>query len=123
MWMAPDGRAVTIQGLITSDVSVEVPKDAIVRVQVQDVSVADAPAKVIAEDVWERGPSQRDEVRISTFELEARGLEPGRTYSLWVHVDMDGSGKLSPGDMITTQSFPIDTRRASVRIDATVVPI
>ncbi|HEX8851055.1 MAG TPA: YbaY family lipoprotein [Gemmatimonadaceae bacterium] len=78
-------------------------------VQVEDVSRADAPSLVVAE-------LRRSGVRLSPgdevpFEVDvpAGVIDPKHHYSVRVHVDASGSGNMSRGDLITTQSYPVLT--------------
>ena len=79
-----------------------------VVIQVEDVSRADAPSRVVAErrleDVPLDGRPLAFEVQVPDDEIDERGM-----YSVRVHVDVSGSGQVEAGDMITTQSYPVLT--------------
>jgi uncharacterized lipoprotein YbaY len=82
--------------------------DATIRVRLEDVTQADAPAQVVAEQVIP-GVSYvgRSEASVS-FALESvERLDERARYNLRVHVDIDGTGRVTPGDFITTESYPI----------------
>lgn len=79
------------------------PASSPILVQVRDTSLADAPAKMVAE--------ARGEVRglqgnwLETVELVIDEL-PGDC-TVWAHVDVDRSGRVSKGDFVTMQSYPL----------------
>jgi putative lipoprotein len=79
-----------------------------VLIQVEDVSRADAPSRVVAErrieDVPLDGRPLAFEVLVPDDDIDERGM-----YSIRVHVDVSGSGQVEAGDMITTQSYPVLT--------------
>lgn len=83
----------------------ELPPGAVVRVSVQDVSYADASAAVAAtselRDVSVAGPI--------AFRLDVPHVDPNAQYSVRVHVDVDGSGEVVGGDLVSTQSHPVLT--------------
>ena len=78
-------------------------------VQVEDVSRADAPSRVVGEqrvrDVH-LAPGGRLPFQV---EVPAHDVDPGLSYSLRAHVDVSGSGEVEPGDLLTTQSYPVLT--------------
>jgi uncharacterized lipoprotein YbaY len=87
-------------------------------IEVRDVSLADAPSRVVAQEQLEHvavHPNDR-----LAFALEVPESEPSAALSLRVHVDMDGSGRVSRGDLLTTSSQPVppvgDARHLVVRV-------
>ncbi|WP_162606656.1 YbaY family lipoprotein [Jiangella asiatica] len=74
-------------------------------VEVHDVTLADAPSAVVARTVLERVPLAPN--RVIEFDLDVPEASPGRDLSLRVHVDVDGTGVVTPGDLITTQHLPV----------------
>ena len=74
-----------------------------IRVEARDTSYADAVAAVVG--------STRGEVRgelgrwLTTVELAMEANPSGCT--IWVHVDVDGDGRVSEGDFITMASYPV----------------
>ena len=86
------------------------PTGAPLRVEVRDVAYADAPAEVLGAAVTEVSGTPGDasaEARpvlgTVTCEVE-RAPEMG---IVWCHVDVDGDGRVSSGDYITIQSWPV----------------
>lgn len=78
------------------------PEDAVVRVEVRDTSVADAPAVTLGSA---RGRVRGHGTWLETVEVEVDELPDGCT--AFAHVDVDEDGRVSSGDYLTTQSYPI----------------
>jgi uncharacterized lipoprotein YbaY len=83
---------------------------ATMRVSVEDVSRADAPAITV-------GTTIRQVSRISPgdrlpFEVQvpAHLIDPARYYSLRAHIDRSGTDTVKVGDLVSTQSYPVLTR-------------
>lgn len=75
----------------------------VVRLAVNDVSLADAPATAdgglavpVPVGVGLGGP----------YEVDAE-LDPGRSYALAVHIDRSGDGVLAAGDLINAVRVPV----------------
>ena len=78
-------------------------------IQIEDVSRADAPSKVVGE---QRIPNPKLEAGESfSFEIEvpAEAIDDKGLYSVRAHVDVSGSGEVEKGDMLSTQSYPVLT--------------
>ncbi|MCQ1537069.1 hypothetical protein FTO70_15595 [Methanosarcina sp. KYL-1] len=112
-----------IQGNILFE-SLETPvEDATVYIRLDDVSLADAPSTVIAETSIEGvsvGPEGKDSI---PFTLVFQELVDNRTYSLYVHIDADGNGRVSKGDYVTTWHNDVPAGQEEVRLDVTVSPV
>lgn len=81
-----------------------------ILVQIEDVSRADAPSRVVGEE-------QLDNVSLSEggslsfrITVPASTVEERNSYSVRAHVDVSGSGTIESGDFISTQSYPVLTR-------------
>lgn len=101
------------------DVSVEgeerPPTGTPLTVQVRDVTYEDASAEAVATS--ETHVAGELGSWIGTVELEVAS-PPGRA-TVWVHADVDGDGRVSKGDYITMESFPLpsgDEVRVPVRL-------
>jgi putative lipoprotein len=93
-----------------------------VVVEVRDVSLADADSVVVARQVL-------DDVLLApggivAFALDVPEVDPRCRLALRVHVDVDGTGALSEGDLLTTQHVavpPVGTPRAGVTAAVEVI--
>ncbi len=111
----------SVSGEIEDDLPV--PEDlskAMAYVSLEDTSLADAPSRVVSEQRLMRLPERLTTAGTVPFKLHARWPDPNSTYSVSVHVDVDGDGKVSRGDYINTESYPVLTfghaSRASIRV-------
>ncbi len=96
---------------------------ATVYVRVLDTSRADAPARRIAEAV--RPVARLDAVVRDglPFSIALESLDPRARYEVDVLVDLDGDGKISAGDYLSTQAYPVLTRGYPDRVDVLVQPV
>jgi hypothetical protein len=83
------------------------PEDrgSIVRVVLRDTTMADALHPTVAEATGVVDPV-RDEVEV-TLEVPREGLDRRHRYSVWAHVDHEGTGQPRAGDLITTQNVAV----------------
>ena len=82
------------------------PVGAPIRVEIRDVLYEDAPATIAARadgEVTGPWPGEPDGLARVEVELES-APEAGIVF---VHVDLDRDGRLSVGDFVTTQSYPV----------------
>jgi putative lipoprotein len=97
------GAMASVTGNVVYRERMALPDDAVVTVQLRDVSLADAPAKVLDEQVI-KNPGQVPipyEVQYDESEIDDR-----HTYAIYARID-DGQGNLM---FTTTQSYPVITR-------------
>ncbi|MGB7924387.1 MAG: YbaY family lipoprotein [Pyrinomonadaceae bacterium] len=96
---------------------------ATVIVRVEDCGRADASAVVVAEqkiaDV-SRAPGERESV---PFSIDYQASGDAANYSLRAHVDVDSSGEVSPGDYVSTQSYPLAGIDPPARLTVEVEPV
>ena len=89
-------------------------------VRLEDVSWADAPATVVAEQVVHNVSYQPGDKRRVVVNLRGKVLDKGSRYAVYVHVDIDGDRQITPGDYVSTQSYPVLTfghpDRVTVRV-------
>lgn len=110
----------TVSGVVVVPPGEGPAEAATLTVVVEDVSRADALARVVAEQRQHQVPLAGDQEVPFAVEVPAERVDPQARYSLRVHADMSGSGDLTDGDYISTQSFPVLTLGAG---DEVVVPV
>jgi putative lipoprotein len=80
-------------------------------VQVENVSRADAPSVVIGEQRQSSISLPSGAALPFAVEVPAELVDERDCYSVRVHIDVSGSGEVEVGDLVTTQSYPVLTRR------------
>jgi putative lipoprotein len=100
----------TVSGTVSYLQRMALPPEAVIQVQLLDVSVADAPAKVIAEESINLGQRQ---VPVP-FELnfDSTKIDQKHTYALSAKVTVKGELRF-----ITDKSYPVVTRGNPLRVD------
>lgn len=98
-----------IDGEIIFDEGTRSFSGATVYARLEDVSRADAPSKVVVEQVIRNVSHQAGHSR--TLPIDLRGKIPNEeaSYVVRVHVDVDGDGQVSRGDYISMESHPVLT--------------
>lgn len=106
-----------VSGWVTYQQDIALPDDAILQVQLQDVSLADAPAEVIGE--WGRLIAGQPVPIPFQVTYNPADIDPRHTYALNVRIT-DGDGKLL---FINTQAYDVITQgNPSFKIEVTVEP-
>lgn len=77
----------------------------LVFVSIIDVTRADAPSRAVLQHVIEN----IDKMPNQEIKLYGRIPDKESSYAVRVHVDVDGDGKVSVGDYITMESYPVLT--------------
>ena len=95
------------------------PHGAVAYVRLLDTSLADAPSTVVAEQAIE-GIAAGKEIGFALYG-EIRNWRAD--YNVSVHIDVDGDRRVSVGDCITVQSYPVITfgRPRKVRVQTVQV--
>jgi hypothetical protein len=88
------------------------------RVQVEEVTAADAPARVVARTV---APGIRLS-GITRLTLDVPPPDPHSRYTVRVHADLDGSGAVATGDLVSTRSNPVLTEGRPDTVDVLLSP-
>ena len=83
----------------------DLPASAKAYVRLRNTSLSDAASAVVAEQVID----QLSKGGTIAFILEPNSIDERDTYSVSVLVDVDGDGKVSVGDYISMQSYPVLT--------------
>jgi uncharacterized lipoprotein YbaY len=94
--------------------------NATIYVRLEDVTLIDAPSKVILEQVINNVYyDQADQDKIE-FVIYGEIINKQARYSISVHIDVDRDSKLSSGDFVNTESFIIlpygHTDNVSIRV-------
>jgi uncharacterized lipoprotein YbaY len=82
---------------------------ATVHVQLEDVSYADAPSRVIAEQVIPNVSHESGTEHALRFALYGNVPDDKGRYIVTVHVDLQGQGRVSRGDYLSMESYPVLT--------------
>jgi uncharacterized lipoprotein YbaY len=82
---------------------------ATVYVRLLDTSLADAPARILAEEVLTGLGDQAASGGTLPFTLHGQVADPTSRLTVSVHVDLDGDGVISRGDYINRASIPVLT--------------
>ena len=109
-----------VHGEVTLPAGAEPVEAAEVVIQVEDVSRADAPSVVVAEQRLRRVRLQPGKSLPFVVEIPPGRIDPRSHYSIRVHFDVSGSGNVEPGDFVSTRSYPILTRGYGNQVSAEV---
>jgi heat shock protein HslJ len=93
---------------------------ATIHVRIEDVSRADAPATVVASATLQDvalPPAAGEPV---TFAIPVASYDPHMRYGVRVHVDRDGDGQVSVGDLVSTSHHPILTHGGGTEVSVPV---
>ena len=94
------------------------------HVRVEDVSRMDVSATLIASQRIAVSVSEEDiesaKERRFEFEIQGEIADKRNLYVVGVHIDVDGDGKISRGDYITTGLYPVLTRGNPDRVEVDV---
>lgn len=110
----------SIRGMIIFDKTVESFSNATTYLKVEDVSLQDVSSIIIAEDIINSVSQNADDVQPVQYFINFPQLEERMTYSLSVHVDVDGDGSLSNGDYYSTWHNPVPTEPGAHELDVHV---
>jgi putative lipoprotein len=105
-----------ITGTISYMARMALPPDAAVDVRLEDVSLADAPSKLVAENIFALGDKQ---VPVP-FQLpyNATDIQPSHRYSVRANITVNGNRLFT-----TTDSYPVLTSGAGSEVALTLYPI
>ena len=82
---------------------------ATVYVRLEDVTRADVPSVVVAEQIIQDVSYSADNQQEIAFLLTGMAPDPRARYNVRVHVDVDGDERISQGDYLSMQSYPVLT--------------
>lgn len=104
-----------ISGKISSPARIALPPQAVVRVSLRDVSLADAPAEELSS--LEIRPKHQPPLHF-TLAYDPGRIHPAHTYAVSARILVDG--RLA---FISTRMYPVLTRGAPRTIDLVVDPV
>ena len=87
----------------------ELPAGATAYVRLLDTSAEDGRSSKIAEQILTRFAQKANRGEAVPFALKGKIEDDRASYTISVHVDVDGDGAISPGDFINMQSYPVLT--------------
>lgn len=96
----------------------EIPRG-ILRVRIEDISIADRPATVVGRTDVDL-PAATVDVDVA---VASSIIDPRASYGAFVHLDTNRSGQVDVGDWITTSTTPVLTRGAPSAVSVTLTPI
>jgi uncharacterized lipoprotein YbaY len=82
---------------------------ATVHILLEDVSLQDVPSKLIAEQTIRNVGLENIENQKIEFVIYVDYVDTHAHYSVRVHGDVDNDGKVSKGDFVTVQNYPVLT--------------
>ena len=93
-------------------------------VQVRDTALADTEAPLVGAATAEVVGSRSSWLVTVELELDEEAIAPSSRLTVFAHADVDRDGKMSSGDFLTTQSFPLELASiGETRTQVSVVPI
>jgi uncharacterized lipoprotein YbaY len=105
-----DSSQQVVHGQIVFDDDAPAFSGATLYVTLEDVTYADSEAttigRLVKKDVA-HDPNAGDPL---TFEITCEVPDDSARYNVRAHIDVDGSGQISRGDYVNTQSYPVITR-------------
>jgi hypothetical protein len=78
-------------------------------VYLENITVADSASEVVADYVERDIAFDPKTTKVLSFAIDGKALDPRASYAVRVHIDIDGDRKVSQGDFINTQSYPVIT--------------
>jgi putative lipoprotein len=114
---APEGGGACVSGTITYPEGIPLPEDAVVQIQVQDTSLADAPAIVMGEQIITTPGQVPIPYQVC---YDPSQIQENHTYSMSVRIT-DADGKLL---FINDTHIPVITRgNPTEEVEVVVIPV
>jgi len=83
--------------------------NATMHVYLENVSVVDVSSEIIVHYERKNVNFPNKKSRTLSFEITCRDLDERANYAIRVHIDINRDGKVSKGDFINMQSYPVIT--------------
>jgi uncharacterized lipoprotein YbaY len=96
-----------VRGEIVFDEPPDLPAGAVIKVTLRDAGLADAPSRVVAEQVMEGDVQEWSRLGRVKFAVPFETPDERVSYALSVHVDAGRTGRFNKGDYINMQSYPV----------------
>jgi hypothetical protein len=96
---------------------------AVLRVNVEEVTRADARANVVARQTVPAQLLLTGGREARRFSIAVADVESTKSYRLRIHLDLDGNGSIGQGDYVSTQSYPVITNGAPLEVIVTLNPV
>lgn len=106
--MSPTAAA-RVEGVILLGQEVASFSDVTAHVYLEDVSRADASARLVAQETIQNVSHQAGKQSAIKFQMRAETIDSRVHYSVRVHIDVQGNEELQVGDYISVQSYPVLT--------------
>ena len=110
----------TITGTIIFPAETPAGSAATIIIRLEDVSRADAPATILASITLEDVPVPPAAGEQVSFTLAVESFDSRARYTVRVHVDPDGDGQVSKGDLLTTSHIPVLTYGGGTEVQVPV---
>ena len=109
--VAPPGGGVAarVTGTVAYRERIALPSNAVIKVQLVDVSRADAPAVVIGEQIFEAGGKQVPFAFVISY--DATKVDERMSYAVQARIEEDGQLRF-----INDQHYPVITRDAPTKV-------
>lgn len=105
----PSNEPHLVNGKILFGKDVGTFSGATVNVYLEDISLQDAPSKIVVKQAIPNVLHERGTDTSLEFELYGEKPDQRASYSIRVHVDLHGGGQIHRGDCITKQAYPVLT--------------
>jgi hypothetical protein len=113
---------VKVAGTLTTGPEAPAFAGATARIEILDVTLADAAAEPVAERMFGELEHKGGAGPLLEFAIETDDPPLNRRHIVRAHVDLTGTGTVSAGDLITVESYPITAgEMAPLRLHLRVV--
>jgi uncharacterized lipoprotein YbaY len=91
--------------------------NATIYVRIEDTNRADAPSEIVAEHILRNIKFGSDSGKyVIPFDINIPFVEENRRYTVSVHVDTNGNGKMDKGDYINMESYPVPAKEDKKKV-------
>lgn len=119
---SPPPGTTSVSGTIEFQDVREMAYNVTVYVRVQDVAYADASATTVAEQALQ-GVNITPGAPPIPFTVDGIPQNPRARYVVRVHADVDGDGRVSRGDYVSTQSYLVQPNEKRAGLTILVMPV